>query len=364
MGTSQLLTKRIEKLTSKMKEKNFDGVVIFPGSSMYYFTGLKLKPSERLTFAFIQKTGEVIFVLPEVEKNKMEEIQYDEVFIYADDPTAAIHQLEKYVGLLQKVGCEINSTRMFEYHSIKGIARNFAGFDVEIESLRMIKEQSEINCMKKAIQIIEESLTATLPFIKPGLTEKEVAGYLEYEMRKRGSEGFPFETIVASGYRGALPHGRASDKIIESGEIVVLDFGSIYKGYAGDITRTIAIGDIKKEWLEIYNIVKTAQESSVQMVKPGVTAEDVDRTAREIITNAGYGSYFNHRTGHGIGIDCHEAPYIRTGNSIKLQANMSFTIEPGIYIPGEVGVRIEDDVVVTENGVLNLMTFTKELIVL
>ncbi len=364
MEPTVLLEPRTEKLIAKMKEKDFDGVIIFPGSSMYYLTGLKLKPSERITFVLIRKTGEKIFVLPEVEKDKMTNIKFNNLFIYKDDPLTAITQLKIHVDLLGKIGFEANSVRMFEYQSINHLATNFSNFDEEIENLRMIKEDYEINSMKKAVQIIEDSLTATLDFIKPGKTEREVASHLEYEMRKRGAEGFPFETIVASGYRGALPHGRASEKIIESGEFVVLDFGAIYNGYAADITRTIGIGNVKTAWVNIYNIVKTAQEYAINTVKPGITAEEVDHAARDVITSAGYGTYFTHRTGHGIGVDCHEAPYIRAGNSVKLQPNMTFTIEPGIYIPGELGVRIEDDVVVTENGVMNLMTFTRELIIL
>nr|AAN04035.1 proline dipeptidase [Geobacillus stearothermophilus] len=228
----------------------------------------------------------------------------------------------------------------------------------------MYKDDQEIELFKKAVQIVEESLEATLPYIKPGAVELEIAAQLEYEMRKRGSEGIPFGTIVASGYRSALPHGRASNKVINSGELVVLDFGSIYRGYVADITRTVAVGEITDELKEIYEVVREAQQAAIDIIKPGITAHEVDETARKIIREKGYGNYFTHRTGHGIGLSGHEAPYIMQNNQLVLKPGMAFTVEPGIYLPGKGGVRIEDNIVITENGFINLMSYHKDLITL
>lgn len=362
----QLYRRRRVLLLKAMKDKKMDAIAVFPGSSLYYLTGLKFKPSERLLCALLLQNGELYVIAPEVEEAKVKELESTKLFIYKDEqgPLYAVQQLKIKLDSIITIGFETNSTRMFEYKALKGMAEQITDCSEIISSLRIKKDETEIGHLRQAVRIIEESLEATLTIIKPGLTELDVAAYLEYEMRKRGSEGTPFGTIVASGYRGALPHGRASDKVIESGELVVLDFGSIYQGYAGDITRTIAVGDISDHCKEVYEIVKKAQANAVQLIKPGITASAIDQEARKVITEEGYGAFFNHRTGHGLGIDCHESPYIMDGNDLELRPGMIFTVEPGIYLPGKFGVRIEDNLVVTESSVENLMTFTRELIVL
>ncbi|WP_257349821.1 M24 family metallopeptidase [Pseudalkalibacillus decolorationis] len=362
-----MFQKRRENLLSLMKEREMDAVVFVPGSNLYYFTGLKLKQSERLTLAILARDGKLTFLAPQVELSKVETVANKSTFWYTDEegPANAISQLKEHAGSLGIVGVEFGYMRVMEQKAAEAIGyENLVDLSHCINELRMQKEANEIELMKKAVQIVEESLEATLDYIKPGAVEIEIAAQLEYEMRRRGSEGTPFGTIVASGYRGALPHGRAADKKIESGDLIVLDFGSIYKGYVADITRTVAVGEISDELKKVYEIVKKANETAIEAVKPGVTAHDIDETARSIIREAGFGQYFTHRLGHGLGLSAHEDPYMMQQNNLVLKSGMAFTIEPGIYLKDKGGVRIEDNIIVTEEGHLNLMSYTKDLIVL
>jgi len=358
---------RKNKLVRLLKEQNLDSVVIIPGPNLYYFTGLQLKQSERLNLAILTKDGELSFVVPQVEVSKVESETDGRIFWYTDEQGAgkALAECKAACGPLGKVGIEYGNMRVMELKAAEALEAS-ATEDISslIDSLRMYKDEQEIENFRIAVKIVEESLEATLPYIKPGANELDIAAQLEYEMRRRGSQGTPFGTIVASGYRGALPHGRASNKTIERGELVVLDFGSIYAGYVADITRTVAVGEISDELKEIYAVVKEAQQAAVDAIKPGVTCHEIDDTARKLIRDKGYGEYFTHRTGHGIGLGAHEAPYIMQTNQLVLKSGMSFTVEPGIYLPKKGGVRIEDNIVITEDGFINLMSFTKDLITL
>lgn len=362
-----MFAKRREKLSDLLKSEEMDAAILVPGSNMFYYTGLKLKQSERLTLAIITKDGDLTFVVPQVELSKAEEISEAKVFWYTDEqgPSKALEKTRQSIGTLQLIGVEYTKMRVMEMNASEalGAARTADVSDV-INRMRIYKDENEVAQMQKAVKILEDSLEATLPYIKPGVTEREMAAQLEYEMRKRGSEGTPFETIVASGPRGATPHGRAAEKEIREGELIVMDFGSLFGGYVGDICRTVAVGEISDELNEIYHIVKEAQQKAVDIIKPGVTAHEVDETARQHIKSKGYGEYFTHRTGHGLGLDAHEDPYMMQNNDLVLQPGMVFSVEPGIYLPEKGGVRIEDNIVVTKDGHLNLMSFKKDLITL
>ncbi|GAA3347115.1 M24 family metallopeptidase [Lysinibacillus fusiformis] len=357
---------RREKLVSRMQQ-HMDIAILVPGPNMHYFTGLHLKQSERLTFAVITANNDLYFILPQVELNKVDLSNGGVILSYSDEegPTLAIQRLKKEMGTLQTIGVEFDTMRVHEQKSIEMLTyENLSDIGESIRELRMKKDLQELAYMRQAVQIVEESLAATLPTIQVGVTEMEVAAQLEYEMRRRGSEGTPFGTIVASGYRGALPHGRASTKKIEAGEFIVIDFGAIYKGYVADMTRTVALGDVSPTLQNIYSLVKQANEAAIEAIKPGTTAQSLDCIAREIIRDGGYGDYFTHRLGHGIGLSAHEEPYLMQRNSLVLEEGMAFTVEPGIYIQDVAGVRIEDNLIVTNNGYENLMTFSKELIIL
>lgn len=233
-----------------------------------------------------------------------------------------------------------------------------------VEELRVIKDKNEIETIRKACQISDQAFLDVLDYIKPGQTsELQVANFLDFRMREYGASGTSFETIAASGYRSAMPHGVASHKVIQEGETLTLDFGCYYEHYVSDMTRTIHIGHVTDQERELYDIVLRANQALIVQAKAGMTHRDFDAIPRQVIVEAGYGDYFTHGIGHGIGLDIHENPFFRGGEA-KLEVGMVVTDEPGIYLPNQYGLRIEDDLVITETGCDVLTKAPKELIVL
>ncbi len=233
-----------------------------------------------------------------------------------------------------------------------------------LEELRMIKTESEISILKEAADIADAAFKHILDYLKPGVPEIEISNELEFFMRKCGASSSSFDIIVASGWRSALPHGVASEKVIESGDFVTLDYGALHKGYVSDITRTVAVGEPSKQLKEIYHIVLEAQLEAVEKIKPGMTGIEADAIARDLITEKGYGEYFGHSLGHGIGLEVHEGPGLSPRSKGKLVPGMAVTVEPGIYLPQIGGVRIEDDILMTDSGNERLTHSTKELLIL
>jgi Xaa-Pro aminopeptidase len=219
-----------------------------------------------------------------------------------------------------------------------------------VERLRMVKDHEEIEQLRRAASGLRKVLEGWMKRIEPGALEQDLAAELDYGLRRFGYERNAFETIVASGPRSALPHGRPTARRLESGDAVVVDFGGMMGGYASDVTRTFAVGSPPEELRSLYEIVATAQQAAIETARPGVRAEEVDRTARQVIERSGLGDHFGHGTGHGLGLEVHEAPWIRRGSSVYLEPGMVFTVEPGIYLPERFGVRLEDDLLVTERG--------------
>ena len=233
-----------------------------------------------------------------------------------------------------------------------------------VEKLRLIKTPEEIEVLKQAAAIADAAFVYICSVIQAGKTELEIANELEFFMRKQGATSSSFDIIVASGERGALPHGVASDKVIETGDLVTMDYGALYNGYISDITRTVAIGEPSAKLREIYEVTLRAQELGVEQIKPGMTGIEADAITRDYIKSKGYGEAFGHSTGHGIGLEVHEAPSLSSKSKTVLVPNMAVTVEPGIYLPGIGGVRIEDDILITETGNERLTKSTKELLIL
>lgn len=223
-----------------------------------------------------------------------------------------------------------------------------------------MKEPEEIEKIKKAIEVAQNALNKTLEKFHAGMKEREFSALLEYEMVMEGAQKPSFETIVASGYRGALPHGLASDKPMERGEMVVVDFGALVDGYCSDLTRTFAIGNVPQEYREAYNAVLNAQLAAMQQAHAGMKGCEIDAIARETLQAKGLGEYFSHSLGHSVGMDVHEFPVLSPRYDKKIPAGAVVTFEPGVYIPGKFGIRIEDDVLLTENGYECLSSFNKE----
>ncbi len=231
-----------------------------------------------------------------------------------------------------------------------------------IESLTRVKDVEEIKKIKKAIRLADKAFADILGSLKPGVTEKEIAFEMEYNMRSMGAESIAFDFIVASGQRSSMPHGIASTKKLRKGDFVTLDFGCIFQGYASDITRTVVLGKASEKQKKIYDVVLAAQKKACKAVKPGLACSRLDGVARDIIMKAGYGDYFGHGLGHGIGLVVHDTPSLNPRSTDTLVEGMVVTIEPGIYIPNWGGVRVEDDVLVTASGGQVLSKSPKELI--
>lgn len=349
---------RVEIIQKKMKDQNVEAILLtspynlryasgFTGSTglsvitqekAYFVTDFrytKQAADQAIGFSIIQNKGPILEEVENiVEKDNIRSLSFEKDFVtYAE--------FDKMQELLS---CKLEP--------LSGL----------IESLREIKDSTEINTIEEAIKITEYAFQEILDFIKPGVTEIAVANKLDFLMREKGATGVSFDTIVASGKRSAMPHGVASDKKIEQGDMITIDFGCYYKGYVSDMTRTISLGDPGEELKKIHQIVLEAQAKVNAAARPGMTGKELDAIARDYIKEKGYGDAFGHSTGHGIGLEVHENPGINFRNEKQLEVGNVITNEPGIYIPDVGGVRIEDDLVITKEGNRNLMSVTKELI--
>ncbi|MDP3058460.1 MAG: aminopeptidase P family protein [bacterium] len=298
-----------------------------------------------------------------IEQAKMEAPHFQVI-----DTSLAIYKTIETIAeqfAMRKVGFEGDYVTVSTLHLMQeALTLELVNTSGLTEKLRMIKNQIELDAMQTATDIAESALQEILPLIKPGMSEMEVAMELEFAMRRKGSEGLPFPIIAASGVRASLPHGRASHKIIEKGDFLTLDFGALKNGYCADMTRTFVIGRASPEQEKIYNIVLRAQVAALVALKIGLVGKDVDKVARDIIAEEGYGEQFGHGLGHGVGRLVHEGPSAGSKSEDVLQAGMVITVEPGIYILEWGGVRIEDMVCITAEGYHNFNKFSKELLCL
>jgi Xaa-Pro dipeptidase len=253
---------------------------------------------------------------------------------------------------------------MLEYQLICNAASDCRLIDCAscLSALRSIKDEHELSLMKKAVTIAQDALKAMLPLVKIGVSERDLANELVLQLSRHGSDpALPFSPIVSSGPNCANPHATPSERTIAAGDLLLIDWGARFHGYSSDLTRTFAIGTIETEFNTIYQAVREANRAGRQAGTPGTPCSTVDNAARAAIQTAGYGRYFTHRTGHGIGMECHEEPYIRGDNKQLLATGMTFTVEPGIYLAGRGGVRIEDDVIITSDGTESLSDYPRNL---
>lgn len=265
-----------------------------------------------------------------------------------------------------RIGFEAACTTVADFRALsdKLGSCELVAIEGEVDQIRSCKDLDELDRLQGVASIASTALLTVLPLLKPGISEVDFARELEFEMLRRGAEGRAFDFIVASGERGAMPHGRASEKIIRSGELVTIDFGAVRQGYHSDETVTVAVGQPDDRCCEIYGIVKEAHDRAIAEVRPGITCRELDTIAREFIRDHGYSDFFGHGLGHGVGLEIHEKPVVSPRSETVVEKGMVFTIEPGIYIPGFGGVRIEDTVVVTSSGCHLLTQVPKELMIL
>lgn len=359
---------RLQKIQQQLKSNGLQAMALVPGPNLLYVSGMHTHLSERPIVMLIPQEGNPAVIIPTLEAPKAQSAGFQKqlIFNWGDD--------EGYMGAFQNacqtlglagstIAVEKLYMRMLEWDMLEefatGLKREYA--DPILNGLRLVKDEDEIANLQKAIGIAEEAMTELLPKIKIGMTEKQIAGALSQLLLEKGSEGNPFGPIVSSGPNAASPHAVPTDRPIRSGELMIIDWGAIVNDYPSDITRTFAVGELSDELKQMYATVKAANEAGLAAVSPENTCSHVDEAARKTIDDAGYGEYFIHRTGHGLGLEIHEEPSMITGNSNALVEGMTFTVEPGVYVPDVAGVRIEDDVLVTAEGCHVLTTFSKAL---
>jgi Xaa-Pro aminopeptidase len=352
---------RVDKLREAMKKEAVDGFLITSPYNLRYLTNFT-----GTTGLAVITTDKAFFVTDfRYTEQAAEQAQGFEIVKNSGpifEEVAKICQKEE----INALAFEESFVSFSEYTVLEDLIEESALVPVSgmIEALREVKDEAEIALIQQACHIADQGFEHILKMVRPGMTEIEVANQLDFFMRSLGATSVSFDTIVASGLRSAMPHGVASEKVIEQGDLITLDFGCYYQGYVSDMTRTFAVGDPGEKLKEIYQIVLEAQEKVLAVAKPGMTGIELDAIARNHIASFGYGEAFGHSTGHGIGLEIHEGPNVSFRAEKAFVPGNVITDEPGIYLPGIGGVRIEDDLLITESGNQVLTHSPKELIIL
>ncbi len=350
---------------TQMFAKDIDGGIIESPAARQYFTGFDADSG----YLIVSKNGSIFLTDSRYIEAAQAKVDCCDVVLLTDAKT----QIPKY---LKKFNCSSIAleadhvtvsglreySKMFKAEDFKAVFDS--RFDKYIRHLRCIKQKEEIDSITAAQEIAQAAFDNAIKYIRPGMTEKEVALALDFYMLRNGAEKVSFETIVVSGKKSSLPHGVPTDKKIEFGDFVTMDFGAVVNGYHSDMTRTVAIGEASDTMCEVYGTVLEAQLAAIAAAAPGVAAKDVDAAARNVIEEAGFGKNFGHSTGHGVGVEIHEDPRVSPSSDYVLRSGNVITIEPGIYLPEKFGVRIEDMILITENGNENLTSTPKELMII
>ncbi len=341
-----MLKSRVNRLRDILRVKNLDALLLQGSVSLRYFCG------------FTGSDGVLLITLHQIlfltdsryTTQAKAEVLADDVLEYSDKLAAIAHQLN--VLLVKQVGFESKVLSVDQFHRLENKCTNlmFQAVDAELSSLRQIKDEEELSFLDEAARLNCVAFQEVFPRIMVGMTEREVALDLEFTLRRLGGEDKAFDIIVASGVRGALPHGIASDKKIECGELVTIDFGTRCNGYYSDETVTFGVGNVSDQLRTMFDVVLGAHDLALESLEVSVAAKEVDRVARDYIHDHGFGEYFGHGLGHGVGLEVHESPTLSPRSEARLGAGMVFTVEPGIYVPGVGGVRIEDTVLLSTDG--------------
>ncbi|WP_066292370.1 M24 family metallopeptidase [Bacillus sp. FJAT-29937] len=361
------MNSRLQKLSSWMKENNVQVCFVTSPENVFYFSGFLSDPHERLLGLAVFQEEEPFLVCPALDKTDAKNAGWsNEIISYSDieDPWEMIHK--SIYGRLKTVDRiaiekEHMNVERFEILTEMFNGATFISAEEKLRKLRMVKDEKELSIIREACALADYAVEVGCAEIKEGKSELEIIAAVEFALKKKGVTEMSFSTMVLTGINAASPHGTPGLTKIKKGDFVLFDLGVVVDGYCSDITRTVAYGDINEKQREIYDTVLKAQLAAVEGSKPGVSCAEVDLTARKIIADAGYGEYFPHRLGHGLGISVHEYPSLTETNPLLLEEGMVYTIEPGIYVPDVAGVRIEDDIYVTANGVEILTKFPKEL---
>lgn len=370
---------RIVRMLDRARAGGLECIVIMPGPNMLYLTGLEMHQSERPTMLFFPAHGEPFAFCPAFEASRVTgESGIARVFPWGEEegPAPVLRKSLAATGIGSGVlGVEYRYMRVMERellaHAVDHGVTVMSGAPAEglryedagaiLADLRMSKDADELAIMQEAAAIVDAGCKAAHAFIRPGVTEQQVVEHMTRELEKLGAKP-PFHIAVASGPRSAIPHAGATDRVLQEGELCWVDFVCQHKGYYGDITRTYPVGKVDGKLKEIFQVCLDAQAKARAEARPGMTGAQVDAICREYITGRGYGPHFTHRTGHGLGLEGHEEPYIVGSNHRQLEVGQTFTIEPGIYIPDLGGVRIEDDVVLEPTGARSLTQYPRDLL--
>lgn len=358
---------RLQRLRDFMEQQGVEAVLLTLPQHIYYLSGYFSNPHERFLGLLVAREAEPVLLVPALDEEAARRATTGlEIVSYSDtqDPYQVLKSLVPHG--FSRLGVEKNHLTVSRYERLREeqIATHYTDVEAVLRAMRLIKSADEVARIRKAVQLVEEVLQEGLKQVAVGVSERELVAELEYLMKKRGADGPAFETTVLVGENSALPHGKPGERAIRPGDLLLFDLGVAVDGYVSDITRTFVVGEASEQQKAIYDAVLTANQAAIGAVKPGVPLAELDRTARRVISERGYGSYFNHRLGHGMGMDVHEYPSVHAENEEKLVPGMIFTIEPGVYLPQLGGVRIEDDVLVTADGVEVLTQFPKALTVL
>ncbi len=347
---------RIDKARAAIAASGVDALCLSLGSDLPYLTGYAAMMSERLTMLVLPVDGDAVLVVPELEAPRVDTshgIFGLRPWGETEDPVAVVDRLLGGADVVA-IGEETWSTFLLGLQQ-RDEHRTWIGAGAMMSGLRVIKSDAEISALRTAAAVADGVQMALRSQQWSGRSERDVSNEIRDRLIRGGHESAKF-AIVGSGPNGASPHHEASSRVIQRGDAVVCDIGGHQDGYASDTTRMFVVGEPPSGFDDAFEVLREAQQAAVEHVRPGVTAESVDQAARGVIADAGYGEYFIHRTGHGIGMDTHEHPYIVEGNETVLEPGMAFSIEPGIYLPGEWGMRLEDIVVVTDGGTERLNT--------
>lgn len=343
---------RLGKLQKNLGSRKLGGLFMEPSENLYYFMGWRFGRSERLVAAFIPAAGQPVVLSPAFEESRLREVSgVDKIYVWQEheSPYSVFAKIIRDQGMRTGTMALEPATR---YFVTAGLAEalpqmQFVNGDEVCNAQRMIKTEKEITLMRLSNDATEACIRQTWTQIKGGMSEREVARLLQQNYAALGLGG---GGLIQFGPSSAIPHGGASPRSLQPNDVVLMDCGTKIQGYTSDVTRTTIFGTPSPRHEEIWRLVYQAQSAGIAAAKPGVTCESVDAAARQVIEEAGYGKYFVHRLGHGIGLEGHEAPYFAGNNKTILQPGMTLTVEPGIYIQGEFGVRLEDDIVITEDG--------------
>jgi Xaa-Pro dipeptidase len=363
----ETMNQRLNKLQAWMKENDIEVSFVTSSENVFYLSGYYTNPHERLLALAVFQEEEPFLVCPGMEVHDAKRSGWDHELIgYSDidNPWEMIlNSINKRMDRVSKVAIEKEHMNVERYEQLLRLFPHstFVSGEEKLRLLRMVKDASELKIIEEACALADYAVEFGVNEIKEGKTELEILNALEFALKQKGVTEMSFSTMVLTGANAASPHGNPGNTKIQKGDLVLFDLGVVVDRYCSDITRTVAYGDINDKQKEIYDTVLKAQLAAIEASKPGVSAADVDLTARHIIAEAGYGEYFPHRLGHGLGISVHEYPSLTETNQLIIEEGMVYTIEPGIYVPDVAGVRIEDDVFITADGAKILTKFPKEL---